>query len=155
MTRTFTNRSWQFLALLLSVTFAVTALPPTPASAASTATIEGVVSWPTGAMHAGAMPHVQAGSTSQPGHSETVAVAADGHYRITNVPAGEYLVQFGEDIEIYHTQFYGGTNHEVVVGAGTATTINFDATYTGSISGKVTDPQSETGNLTNSLYVAL
>lgn len=146
------------LAMFLCVGLAAV-LPGVPVNAVEpTGSIAGTITWPNGTMDPRAFPYVYTVSETGPPSSQAIP-AADGSYQIDGLTPGEYVVTFGEEKDMYSTQFFGGTNHEtatkVTVISGAVTTVNFTATYTSSISGTITDPAAPGTPLQSQVFVRI
>jgi len=75
---------------------------------------------------------------------------AAGEYKISELPSGEYIVEFWASYLGYAPQFYNGVSsyedaEEITVGSGTVSGINAELHQGGAIEGRVTDASTGAG----------
>lgn len=124
--------------------------PAGPARAAATGSIAGTVTVPAGSSAAGIEVEIWRadGFGAMPDYSDLATSAipsADGTYKASGVPAGQYYVRFRDGSGVLPTQYWNGTprwDRASVITVGTTPVTGIDAHMPrgGSISGRVTVP---------------
>ncbi len=145
------------VAVIGSVTALALAIAPSSAAEEPSGGITGTVSWPTGIIHPDAQPIVSASRSDGPFFHREVPVGSSGSYSIPGLEAGDYVVAFSEEANIYGIQHFGAASSEaatpITVGSSTISEIDFEAQYSNGISGTVTDATGASLHLPQQLTV--
>jgi hypothetical protein len=113
---------------------------------AQLATVSGRVAIPAGADIAKIAVSLSNADPTKPAYSESAQIGADGTYKFTNVPAGDYKVHYYDNSNFTLAHWYGGTDNpdtaKVVKVAPSQAVSGIDSTLvkSGSFSGRITGP---------------